>query len=158
MLWWSATGACRQLVDAAAAGAADEPGTETVVMRCDQARAADVLAASGLLVVAPENLASLAGMMKDFFDRTYYEVLGHVEGRPYATIIAAGSDGWGAVRQVDRIFTGWRMRRIAEPQIALVHAQTPEAIAAPKQVHSEPLARARELGAAFAAGLALSIW
>ena len=33
------------------------------------------------------------------------------QGRAYATVISAGSDGTGAQRQIDRIATGWRLRR-----------------------------------------------
>ena len=33
--------------------------------------------------------------MKEFFDRCYYDVLNHVNRRPYALAIAAGSDGQG---------------------------------------------------------------
>ena len=49
--------------------------------------------------------------MKEMFDRCYYPLLGRIEGRPYATLIAAGSDGRGAQAQIDRIVTGWRLRR-----------------------------------------------
>ena len=48
--------------------------------------------------------------MKDFFDRIYYGVLDRVNGRPYAVIIAAGTDGEGAARQIQRIATGLRLR------------------------------------------------
>ena len=48
--------------------------------------------------------------MKEMFDRCYYPCLGKLEGRPYATIICAGSDGENAQRQLDRIATGWRLR------------------------------------------------
>jgi multimeric flavodoxin WrbA len=40
-----------------------------------------VLAADGYIFAAPENLAVLAGLMKDFFDRCYYPVLGRINGR-----------------------------------------------------------------------------
>ena len=73
--------------------------------------------ASGYLFVCPENLASMTGSMKEMFDRCYYPLLGRIEGRPYATMIAAGSDGSGAQAQIDRIVTGWRLRRVAAPVI-----------------------------------------
>lgn len=117
-----------------------------------------VCAASAYIFVAPENLASLSGVMKEFFDRTYYGVLDRVAGRPYAVIIAAGSDGQGAVRQVERIATGWRLRRVAESMIVITRAQTREAILAPKQVAPADLARATELGAGMAQGLAMGIF
>jgi hypothetical protein len=81
-----------------------------------------------------------------------------VNGRPYAAIIAAGTDGAGAARQVQRIATGLRLREIAPPLIVRNGAQTPEAILAPKQVAPQELAPARELGAALAAGLASGVF
>ena len=75
---------------------------------------ADVLEADGYVFAAPENLGSLAGVMKDFFDRCYYPVLDRVAGRPYAAMVCAGSDGHNAVRQMQRITTGWRLKPVAE--------------------------------------------
>ena len=44
-------------------------------------------------------------MMKDFFDRTYYAALERINGRPFASLICAGSDGRNAAQQIDRIAT-----------------------------------------------------
>src|SRR3546814_11527712 len=90
--------------------------------------------------------------MKEMFDRCYYPCLGRIEGRAYATIICAGSDGENAQRQLDRIATGWRLRRVADPMIVNTAAQTPEAILAPKTIPADRLAEAPDLGAAPAAG------
>lgn len=160
IIWWSRTGASEQLARAAADGAleAGEGEVEVRLTRCDQAGGAELLAADGLLFAAPEHLASVAGVMKDFFDRTYYEVLGRIEGRPYALIVAAGSDGTGTVRQVERICTGWRLRAVAEPLRVITHAQTPAAILAPKRVEAAALAQALERGALLAAGLAAGVF
>jgi len=117
-----------------------------------------LLEAAGYLFVCPENLASMSGMMKEMFDRAYYPLLGRVEGRPYATLIAAGSDGSGAQAQIDRIVTGWRLRRVAEPVIVNLAAQTPEAILAEKTVPEDSLRTCRETGAAMAEGLRLGIF
>ncbi|CRD75009.1 flavodoxin [Bordetella pertussis] len=65
----------------------------------------------------------------------------------------AGTDGEGAARQVERICTGWRLRAAAPPLIARSGAQTPEQIAAPKQVPADVLARCEELGGLLAATL-----
>jgi multimeric flavodoxin WrbA len=116
------------------------------------------LAADGYLFAGPENLAGLSGAMKEFFDRCYYPVLDRIQGRPYAAMICAGSDGTGAARQIARITTGWRLRAIAEPLIVCTQAQTPEAILAEKTLSAEALAPCRELGQALAAGLALGVF
>jgi multimeric flavodoxin WrbA len=118
----------------------------------------DVLAADGYIFAAPENLAALTGVMKDFFDRTYYPVLDRINGRPYATLICAGSDGANAVRQIARIATGWRLKSVAEPIIVCTHAQTAEAILARKVIADADLARCHDLGAALASGLAMGIF
>ena len=116
------------------------------------------LAARGYLFCCPENLASMSGMMKDMFDRCYYPVLGQIEGRAYATIIAAGSDGEGAQRQIDRIAKGWRLKRVAEPLIVNFAAQTPERILADKNVPDDTLDHCREIGAGLAEGLRAGIF
>jgi hypothetical protein len=154
IVWHSRTGAARAMAQAAwegAEGRARMLGAEMVQPR-------DLLAAGGYLFACPENLASMSGMMKEMFDRCYYPVLGRIEGRAYATMIAAGSDGEGAQRQIDRIATGWRLERGADPLIVNLSAQTPEAILAPKTVPPHELARCRELGAALAEGLAVGIF
>ena len=158
IVFHSRTGGTRQMADAARRGAGAEPGTDTRLLGADEAAAEDVLQADGYVFATPENLAAMSGRMKEFFDRTYYPVLDRIAGRPYALLVCAGSDGHNAVRQIDRICTGWRLKRIAEPLIVCTHAQTPEAILAPKSIAVEDLARCEEIGGALAAGLALGIY
>ncbi|PEQ11080.1 flavodoxin [Novosphingobium sp. PC22D] len=154
IIWHSRTGAAQALARAAAEGAGDSGR----LLCAAQAGPDDLLAADGYLFVCPENLAAMTGVMKEMFDRCYYPLLGRVEGRPYATAIAAGSDGRGAQAQIDRIVTGWRLRRIADPIIVNLDAQSPEAILAPKTVPTGDLETCREMGAAFAEGLSLGIF
>ncbi|OUL98952.1 flavodoxin family protein [Variovorax sp. JS1663] len=158
IVYHSMTGGTRQMVEAAHAGASPDTGIEVRLLQAAQASAPDVLAADGYIFGTPENLASMSGQLKDFFDRSYYGALDQINGRPYATLICAGSDGQNAARQIERIATGWRLRRVAEPLIVCTHAQTPEAILAPKQIGDDDLARCRTLGEAMAAGLALGVF
>jgi hypothetical protein len=81
-----------------------------------------------------------------------------VNGRPYASIVAAGTDGSGAARQIERIATGLRLRAVAAPLIVRNGAQTPVAILAAKTVPQPDLEHARELGAALATGVANGIF
>lgn len=158
IVFHSLTGGTRQMAEAAARGAQAEPGVTVRLLRAPEAGPADVLAADGYVFATPENLAAIAGLMKDFFDRTYYPALDRINGRPYAQLICAGSDGTNAARQVARIATGWRLRAVAEPLIVCTHAQTPEAILAPKTIGPDDLDRCEELGAALAAGLAMGVF
>lgn len=154
ILWHSRTGASAAMARAAAQGAGDAAW----LIAAADADPAMLLAADAYLFVCPENLGSMSGAMKEMFDRAYYPLLGQVEGRPYATLIAAGSDGTGAQAQIDRIVTGWRLRRVAPPLIVGLDAQTPEAIMAPKQVPQPALYQCREIGAALAEGLRLGVF
>ena len=130
----------------------------TLLLLAPEAQAADLLEADGYSFGTPENLAAVAGLMKDFFDRTYYPALDRISARPYAMLICAGSDGHNAARQVERIATGWRLKAIADPLIVCTHAQTPEAILAPKVIGQDDLKRCEELGAALAAGMSIGMF
>ena len=158
IVYHSLTDGTRQMAQAARAGAAVEDGVAVRLLRAAEAGPADVLAADGYVFATPENLAAMSGQLKDFFDRTYYAALDQVNGRAYASLICAGSDGSNAARQVARIATGWRLKAVAEPLIVCTHAQTPEAILAPKQIGLDDLERCRALGEALAAGLALGVF
>jgi multimeric flavodoxin WrbA len=158
IVYASVTGGAHQMAQAAARGAEQEPGVRCRLIHADMASAEDVLEADGYIFVAPEMLAALAGQMKWFFDRVYYPVLDRINGRPYALLICAGSDGQNAVRQMVRIATGWRLKAVADPLIVCTQAQTPETILAPKTIGPEDLQRCEETALALAAGLAAGIF
>ncbi|HIV70654.1 MAG TPA: NAD(P)H-dependent oxidoreductase [Candidatus Aquabacterium excrementipullorum] len=158
IVYHSMTGGTRQMVEAAREGAAAEEGLAVRLLEAAQAGPDDVLAADGLVFATPENLAAISGRLKDFFDRSYYAALDRLNGRPYASMVCAGSDGHNAVRQIERIATGWRLKPVAEPLIVCTHAQTPEAILAPKHIGEDDLDRCRALGEAMAAGMALGVF
>jgi len=178
IVWWSYTGGTEALVHAAlqganaalkqaASAALSDAGPDSVSVassmsviacRCDLIGIEALLRADALLFATPECLGSMAGPIKTFFERSYYPALDHLNGRPYATLICAGTDGQGAARQIDRIATGWRLKSIAKPLIVLTGAQTPQAIAAPKTIEPAELSRASELGALLAAGTQFGVW
>ena len=158
IVYHSLTGGAAQMARAAEAGAVGTEGISVRLLAAPAAGPRELLESDGYLFVCPENLAAIAGVMKDFFDRSYYPVLERLNGRPYATLICAGSDGSNAARQIERIATGWRLREIAPPLIVCTHAQTSEEILRPKQISAAELARCQEIGATIASGLALGIY
>lgn len=146
------------MAQAAASGAQNEPDVAVNFIHASEAGANELLQADGYIFATPENLAMMSGIMKDFFDRTYYPALDRVVGRPYATLICAGSDGENAARQIQKIATGWRLKAIAEPVVVCTYAQTPDEILAKKQIGEFDLQRCEEIGATLAAGLVLGIY
>jgi len=156
IVYHSKTGGSRQMTEAAAAGARDE--VPTILKTADQAGPDDLLNADAYIFCAPENLAAIAGVMKDFYDRCYYPVLGRIEARPYAQMVCAGSDGENAVRQTARIARGWRLKEVQSPLIICTHAQTPQEILAEKTIPEKQLALCRDLGLTMAAGLSMGVF
>ena len=158
IVFHSMTGGTYQMAQAAAVGAQGEPTVGVNLIHAAEAGVDELLQADGYIFATPENLAMMAGVMKDFFDRTYYPALDRIVGRPYSTLVCAGSDGENAARQIHRIAAGWRLKPIAEPVIVCTYAQTPDEILAKKQIGEFDLQRCAEIGATLAAGLALGIY
>ncbi|GLR26915.1 flavodoxin family protein [Limnobacter litoralis] len=158
IVYHSMTGGTAQMAQAALEGARTETEIQTTLLHADNADAQAVLKADGYLFMTPENLAAVSGRMKDFFDRSYYGVLGRINGRPFAVAVCAGSDGSNAVRQIQRIATGWRLNEVAPPLIVCTHAQSTEVILQAKQITDADLQRCRELGEALACGLAAGVF
>ncbi len=146
ILYHSQGGRTGDMAEAVLRGARRATEIETVMKRAGEATLADLLDCQGLIVGTPENFGYMAGMVKDFFDRTYYPAEGKTVGLPYALFVSAGNDGTGAVTQIDRIATGYGWKRVAEPLIAR------------QEVTDANLAACEELGEAMASGVALGIF
>jgi multimeric flavodoxin WrbA len=109
----------QRLRDAVRAGA-KSLGSKDISVRVQspfETIADDILNADAVVLGTTENLGSMAGAMKDFFDRCYYGVLEEKQGMPFALYIRAGMDGTGTQRGVDTIITGLRWRAVNEPLI-----------------------------------------
>jgi len=91
IVFHSLTGGTRQMAGAAARGAEAQSDVSVRLLPAVQAQPADVLGADGYIFATPEMLAAVSGLMKDFFDRTYYPALERINGRPYAVLICDGA-------------------------------------------------------------------
>lgn len=146
IVYHSQSGASWQLAVAARRGALLEEGVAVLWRRAWDAGVDDLVACDGLLLVAPENSASVAGAMKDFLDRTFYPALGQQLNRAYGLVIAAGNDGRNASAQVQRIMSGYPMKLVAEPLICR------------GEITPQHKMDCQDLGQALAAGLSLGIY
>jgi flavorubredoxin len=146
VIYHTQTGRTGALAAAAATGAAREERVALVLRRAGDATLADLLGCSALMIGTPENFGTMSGMVKDFFDRTYYPAENQTIGLPYAVFISAGNDGRGAAREIDRIARGYGWRRVAEPLIVRGAAT------------EEDLQACAELGESLASGIALGIY
>jgi multimeric flavodoxin WrbA len=146
IVYHSQTGNTAQLAQAAYQGACQVAETHTQLVRAFEATLQDLVTCHGVLFGTPENFGYMSGAIKNFFDRTFYPAQPYNVNLPYALFISAGNDGAGAVRQIDRILTGYPMRKVAEPVICR------------GAVTAEHLVQCEELGLALAAGLAFGIF
>jgi len=146
------------MVRAATKAARSDSAVMVKVLSAEECEPSDMLTADGYIFATPENLAAIAGVMKAFFDRCYYPLLGKIEGRPYAAMICAGSDGENARAQLERIATGWRLKKIIDTPIICTHAQTEEAILASKEIAKIDLKICTEIGGTLSAGLVMGVF
>ena len=73
-----------------------------------------VIQSNGILIGTSENLGSMSGATKDFFDRIYYEVIDKTNGLPVDVWIRAGHDGTGTSRQIKSIINGLKWKLVQE--------------------------------------------
>jgi hypothetical protein len=153
IVWHTQFGGTGQMAAAVLAGARSVEEVQTVPRRAHEAGADDVLAADALLIGCSENFGGMAGMVKDFLERVYYPCEHNLEGRAWSHFICCGNDGSGALRGLERVATGLRLRRV-HPGVLWQGGRTD----AGQVVPGATLAECHELGATLAAGLAAGLW
>lgn len=77
----------------------------------------DIKQAQAIIIGTTENLGYMAGLIKDVFDRCYYECLEKTQGLPFTFYVRAGHDGTGTRRAIESIATGLRWRIVQEPLV-----------------------------------------
>ncbi|OUU35425.1 MAG: flavodoxin [Cellvibrionales bacterium TMED49] len=98
-------------------GCKQQNSVEIISLPAQFAGLEDLLSCDGLIFGTPENFGTMSGMLKDFFDRTYYPAQPYKLNLPYGLFISAANDGTGAVRDINRILKGYPLRQVANPVI-----------------------------------------
>ncbi len=146
IVYHSQTGHTKKMADAVYEGAKTIDGVEVILKNANEATLNDLLACDGLAIGTPENFGYMSGMIKDFFDRTYGDAQDKVFRKPYVVFISAGNDGSGALRAIERIALGYKLKNVFTPVIAK------------GKITADVLESCRELGATLAGGCAMGIY
>jgi len=103
-----------------AKGAAAITNVKVTLKRATDATLQDLLECDGLAIGSPEYFGYMAGLVKDFFDRTYNEARERKEifKKPYVVFVSAGNDGTGALSHIERIVMGYQFKKVYAPVIA----------------------------------------
>jgi len=148
IIYHTQSGNTLKMAEAAASGAASIEGAKVVLKKAVDAGIEDLVTCDGIIIGSPEYFGYMAGMIKDFFDRTYEASKGKpgIFKKPYALFISAGNDGQNACNQIERICLGYSFRKVYEP---LILRGIPE---------EEGLEKCREMGQTLAAGCDLCVY
>jgi len=146
IVYHSQTGHTEEMARAVAEGVKEVEGAEAIIKKAQEATVEDLLQVDGVVIGTPENFGYMSGMVKDFFDRTFYGAHDKVFRKPFAVFISAGNDGTGALKAIERIALGYKFKTVFPPVISR------------GQVKEEDLKLCRELGATIAAGCTLGIF
>ena len=146
IIYHSQSGSCARLALEAFAGAIQEEGFETRLIRALDSSVTELSNASGLLLITSENSGYLAGGMKEFLDRIFYPAIRDSLVLPYALLISAGNDGREAARQAQRILSGIPLKAVMEPLVIR------------GELTDNSCRRAQDFGLTMAAGLNMGIY
>lgn len=146
VIYHSQGGTMKLMAHRLARGAAKEKNVAIILKKAVDANVDDLLNCDGLAIGSPEYFGTMAGMIKDFFDRTYEAAQNKTIGLPYIVFVCAGNDGRGALSQIERIAAGYKWEKVQE-HIRVVGSPT-----------EQDLVGLEELGQTLAAGVDFGIF
>ena len=146
IVYHSQTGNTEKMAHAVAEGARGIEGVDVILKKAADTTLDDLLTADGFALGTPENFGYMSGMVKDFFDRTFYGAQEKVFRKPFVVFISAGNDGTGALRAIERIALGYKFKTVCNPVIAK------------GAITEEIISQCHELGATIAGGCQMGIY
>jgi len=146
VMYHSQGGTLEILAKRFAKGAAKEKNITITLKKAADTRLEDLLNCNGIAIGSPEYFGTMAGMIKDFFDRTYEAAQEKTIGLPYIVFVSAGNDGRGAIAQIERIAAGYKWNKVQEAM---------RVVGVPTE---NDLVAVEDLGHALAAGIDFGIF
>ena len=146
VIYHSQGGTMELMANRFAQGAAREEDVDLIFKKAGNAILDDLLRCNAIAIGSPEYFGTMAGMIKDFFDRTFASAQEKTIGLPFVLFVCAGNDGRGAITQIEKIAAGYKWRKALE-HIRIVGTPT-----------ESDLVAIEDLGHTLAAGVAFGIF
>lgn len=146
VIYHSQGGTMKLMASRFAKGAKKEVNVVVTLKKAVEANVDDLLNCSGIAIGSPEYFGTMAGMIKDFFDRTYEAAKDKTIGLPFVVFVCAGNDGREAIVQIERIAAGYKWKKVQE-HMRVVGVPT-----------EQNLADVEELGQTLSAGIDFGIF
>ncbi|MEE4241590.1 MAG: flavodoxin domain-containing protein [Desulfopila sp.] len=114
VIYHSQGGTMEKMARRLAGGASREENIRVCLKKAQDAGLDDLLNCDAIAIGSPEYFGTMAGMIKDFFDRTFEAAQQKTIGLPYIVFVCAGNDGRGALSQIDRLAAGYKWKKVQE--------------------------------------------
>lgn len=114
IVYHTLSGNTEKAAEYVAEGAREVSGVEVDLRLAGDAGIDDLLSCDGIAIGTPDYFSYMAGMVKDFLDRTYYPTRDEVEEMPCVTFISHGGGG-RAKESVERICRSFGFRMLIPP-------------------------------------------
>ena len=98
---------------AVAEGVEAVAGVAAIVKKAEEADTNDLLSCDAFCVGSPDYFGYMAGMVKDFFDRTFYPTQGQVDDKPCGMFVTHGGGG-KAAESVEKICKSFRFKAVGD--------------------------------------------
>jgi flavorubredoxin len=137
IIYHSQSGNTEKMARAITQGAAAAGATVSLKKAID-ANADDLLACDAVVFGTPNYFSYEAGMIKDFFDRTFFSLRGKVDAKPYALFGSFGGGGDVAIQSLGKLCDNMGLKKAAD------------SIGAQREPNSDALEKCKALGAKMA--------
>jgi flavorubredoxin len=137
ILYHSQSGNTEAMAKAVQEGAASA-GAEAILKKAADADADDLMNCDAIVMGTANYFSYEAGMMKDFFDRTFFTLKGKVDNKPYAVFGSYGGGGEVAIESLAKLCDNLGLKKSADN------------VGAQREPSAEALDRCKALGSKMA--------
>ncbi|MBI4835086.1 MAG: NAD(P)H-dependent oxidoreductase [Planctomycetes bacterium] len=141
IVYHSQTGNTKLAAEFVAEGVRSVKETAPIVKKAPDAGPEELIAADAVCLGSPDYFGYMSGIVKDFFDRTFYPTQGKLDNKPCGIFVTHGGGGTAA-KSIEQLCRAFRLQQLGKS--VLVKDK-------PDKASQEAL---RELGIALAKSIA----